>query len=114
MVKKAESVTPEKSLFRVNTEEEVLMSPIKLTSPRKAGGKLESKESSKGLLSFNDTPEDLMLMIRMRGLRLLEKSCTCLIVLMIVVTTYSCFFDQFAEHSMHVRVTIPVIVIFLA
>ncbi len=61
-----------------------------------------------------DPASDILQIIRGKGLSLVAMSCQNLTILMTIVCFYSCFFDQLSGYSVHVKVTIPLIVIAFA
>lgn len=72
-------------------------------------------DSSDLLDSTSEDPaSDILQIIRGKSLSLVAMSCQNLTILMSIVCFYSCFFDQFSGHSVHVKVTIPIIVILFA
>jgi hypothetical protein len=61
-----------------------------------------------------DPASDILQIIRGKSLSLIAMSCQNLTLLMSIVCFYSCFFDQLSGHSVHVKLTIPIIVILFA
>lgn len=58
--------------------------------------------------------EDLMLELSQKGKDLLDGGCLILTLLMILVGFYSSFSNSFEDYSIHVKMTIPLIMMVLA